>query len=106
MSESSEDEFDENFGEHGENSGDSGGNFGELDDETVPGLGAVLSDLLENGNTKKKLHFLRLHHIFQLASRSATSFVLLALTKSSQERRKRLEGHVSSMRNKIVRLTH
>ena len=53
MSESSEDEFDENFGEHGENSGDFDGNFGELDDETVSGLGAVLSDLLENGNTKK-----------------------------------------------------
>ena len=38
MSESSEDEFDENFGEHGENSGNFDGNFGELDDETVPGL--------------------------------------------------------------------
>ena len=47
MSESSEDEFDENFGENGENSGDFDGNFGELDDETVPGLGAVLNDLLE-----------------------------------------------------------
>ena len=35
MSESSEDEFGENFGENGENSGDFDGNFGELDDETT-----------------------------------------------------------------------
>ena len=51
MSESSEDEFDENFGENEENSGDFDGNFGELDDETVSGLGAVLSALFEDGNT-------------------------------------------------------
>ena len=30
MSESSEDEFEENIGEHGENSGDFDGNFGEF----------------------------------------------------------------------------
>ena len=72
MSESSEDEFEENIGEHGENSGDFDGNFGELDDETVPELGAVL---------------------------------LLALTKSGQPRRKRLEGSVSSVKNQLVRLT-
>ena len=42
MSESSEDELGENFGEHGENSGDFDGNFGELDDETI------LSDSLSN----------------------------------------------------------
>ena len=47
MSESSEHEFDENFGEHGENSRDFDGNFGELDDETVSGLGADLNDLLQ-----------------------------------------------------------
>ena len=35
MSESSEDEFDENFGENEENSGDFDGNFGELDDEIM-----------------------------------------------------------------------
>ena len=35
MSESSEDEFDENFGENEANSGDFDGNFGELDDETT-----------------------------------------------------------------------
>ena len=51
MSHSSE---DENFAKHGENSGDSDGNFGELDDETVPRLGADLNDLLE---IMKKLHF-------------------------------------------------
>ena len=55
MSESSEDELGENFGEHGENSGDFDGNFGELDDETVPGLGAVLNDLLEAIHTIKSI---------------------------------------------------
>ena len=58
MSESSEDEFEENIGEHGENSGDFDGNFGELDDETVPGLGAVLSDLLEDGNEQDQEAFM------------------------------------------------
>ena len=58
MSESSEDEFDENFGENEENSGDFDGNFGELDDEIVPGLGAVLSDLLEDGNTQDQDAFM------------------------------------------------
>ena len=38
MSQSSEDEFDKNFGEHGENSGDFDGNFGDLDDEKSLGL--------------------------------------------------------------------
>ena len=47
ISESSEDELDENFGKHGENSGDFDGNFGEPDDETVPGLGTDLNDLLQ-----------------------------------------------------------
>ena len=47
MSESSEDEFDENFGENEENSGDFDGNFGELDDKTVSVREAVLNDLLE-----------------------------------------------------------
>ena len=47
ISESSEDELDENFGKHGENSGDFDGNFSAPDDKTVPGLGADLNDLLE-----------------------------------------------------------
>ena len=33
-------------------------NFGELDDETVPGLGAVLSDLLEDGNEQDQEAFM------------------------------------------------
>ena len=77
MSESSEDEFDENFGEHGENSGDFDGNFGELDDKTVSVREAVLNDLLE---MIKKTHFFRLHQILQLTVVSGRSIVLLALT--------------------------
>ena len=103
MSESSEDEFDENFGENEENSGDFDGNFGELDDEIVPGLGAVLSDL--SIFPKNKHHFFRLHHILQPTGESGRSAVLLALTKSGQPRRKRLEGSVSSVKNQLVRLT-
>ena len=34
ISESSEDELDENFGKHGENSGDFDGNFSAPDDKT------------------------------------------------------------------------
>ena len=55
MSQSSEDEFDKNFGEHGENSGDFDGNFGEFDDETISGLGAVF---LEYGNTQDQEAFM------------------------------------------------
>ena len=90
MSESSEDEFEENIGEHGENSGDFDGNFGELDDETVPELGQKT----------------RPHHILrQTSSVTSSSVVLLALTKSGQKRRKSQEGHVTSVNNQLVRLT-
>ena len=58
MSQSSEDEFDKNFVEHGENSGDFDENFGEFDDETISGLGAVLSDLLKDGNTQDQAAFM------------------------------------------------
>ena len=102
MSDSSEDEIDENFAKHGENSGDSDGNFGKLDDETVPRLGADLNDLLE---IMKKLHFFRLHHKLKLTVGSERSIVLPALTKSGRLRRKKLEGNVSSMKSQLVRLT-
>ena len=58
MSQSSEDEFDKNFGEHGENSSDFDENFGEFDDETISRLGAVHSDLLEVGKTQDQEAFM------------------------------------------------
>ena len=60
MSQSSEDEFDKNFGEHGENSSDFDENFGEFDDEIISGLAAVLSDLLKDGNTQDQEAFMEL----------------------------------------------
>ena len=43
-------------------------NFGELDNETIPGLGAVLNDLLKDGDTQDQEALLRLYHILQQAS--------------------------------------